>query len=109
LSLPPGAKSPEEVVPADLRHKLWLQFCFNNLCGLGYGTITLENPEEVDRVDEFIANLRECKDSVAHFALTLESIMNKLILPVRDQPIFVRLMQEKLGLGSNQEQIADHL
>ena len=33
LSLPPGAKSPEEVVPADLRHKLWLQFCFNNLMG----------------------------------------------------------------------------
>ena len=34
LSLPPGVESPEEVVPAELRHKLWLQFCFTNLSGL---------------------------------------------------------------------------
>ena len=33
LSLPPEAKSSEEVVPADLRHKLWLQWCFNDLTG----------------------------------------------------------------------------
>ena len=47
LSLPPGVKSLEEVVPAELRHKLWLQFCFNNLSGFGQSEdLTLENPEE---------------------------------------------------------------
>lgn len=110
LSLPPGVESSVEVVPVELRHKLWLQFCFDNLSGLGQDEeLTLENPEEHERVDGFIENLRECKDSVAYFGLTLESLMTKLILPERDQPIFVRLMQEKLGLNSAQEQIAEHL
>jgi len=110
LSLPSGVESPEEVVPAELRHKLWLQWCFNDLSGLGQGVeLTLENPEEHERVDGFIESLRECKDSVAFLRLTLESLMTKLILPERDQPIFVKLIQEKLGLSSAKEQIADHL
>src|SRR5437588_8361848 len=91
LSLPPGAKSPEEVVPAELRHKLWLQWCFNDLDGLGQDEeLTLEDSEQHERVDGFIDNLRECKDSVAYLGLTLESLMSKLILPERDQPIFIR-------------------
>lgn len=107
LSLPPGAKSPEEAVPTDLRHKLCLQRCFNDLSGLGQEEeLTLENSEQLERVDGFIENLRECKDSVAYFGLTLESLMSKLILPERDQPIFVKLMQDKLGLASAKEQIA---
>jgi hypothetical protein len=110
LSLPPGVKSPEEVVQAELRHKLWLQWCFNDLGGLGQEEeLTLEDPEEHERVDGFIENLRECKDSVTYFGLTLESLMTKLILLERDQPIFVKLMQEKLGLTSAQEPIASHL
>jgi hypothetical protein len=32
-----------------------------------------------------------------------------VILPEKDRPIFLKLMQEKLGLGSPQEQIADRL
>ena len=84
LSLPPAANSPEEVVPAELRHKLWLQWCFNDLSGLGQEKeLTLENPEEQERVDGFIESLRECKDSVAYFGLTLEFLMTKLILPGR--------------------------
>src|ERR1019366_1437838 len=47
------------------RHKLWLQCCFNELGGLGQEEeLTLEDPEEHERVDGFIENLRECKDSV---------------------------------------------
>jgi hypothetical protein len=110
LSLPSGVESPEEVVPVELRHKLWLQFCFNDLSGFGQSEeLTLENPEEFRQVGFFIENLRECKNSVAYFDLTLESLMTRLILPEKDQPIFVKEIQGKLGLSSAQEPLAKHL
>ena len=110
LSRPPGSASSEEVVPAEMRHKLWLQFCCNDLSGLGQEEeLTLEDPEEHYRIEWFIDHLREHKDSVAFFGLTLESLLTRVLLPEKDQPIFIKLMQEKLGLGSTQEKIANHL
>lgn len=110
LSLPPGVALHKEVVPADLRHKLWLQNCFKDLDGLGQEEdMTLEDPEELYRIDWFLDHLRKCKESVAHFGLTLESLQTRVILPERDRPLFIKLMQEKLGLSTGQEQIADHL
>lgn len=110
LSLPLGVNSPEEVVPAEFRHTLWLQWCFNDLAGLGQEEdMTLENSEEDYRIDWFIKHLRECKDSVAYFDLTLESLFTKLVLPDKDKPVFLKLMQEKLGLSSAKEQVAEHL
>ena len=110
LSLPPGVASYREVVPADLRHKLWLQDCFNDLSGLGQDEeMTLADPEEHYRIDWFISHLQECKESVAHFGLTVESLLTRVILPDKDRPIFIKMMQEKIGLGSPQERIADRL
>lgn len=110
LSLPLGVESPEEVVPVEMRHKLRLQFCFNELGGLGQDeSLTLEDPEEHYRIECLIDDLRECKDTVAFFGLTLDSILTRVILPEKDKPIFLRVMQEKLGLGSVEEQIADCL
>jgi hypothetical protein len=110
LSLPPGAASYEEVVPADLRHRLWLQFCCDPLSGLGqHADMTLEDPEEHYRVDQVVDRLREHKESVDHFKLTTESLGNMVILPAKDHPIFVKLMREKLGLGSGRDAIADGL
>ena len=110
LSLPPGVASYREVVPADLRHKLWLQSCFNDLSCLGQEEeMTLVDSEEHYRIDEFIDHMRQCRESVAHFDLTLESLLTRIILPERDRPIFAKLMQGKLGLVSTQEPIADRL
>ena len=110
LSLPPGVASYREVVPADLRHKLWLQYCFDMLSGLGQEEeLTLANTEQLDRIDWFIERLRECRESVVHFGLTLESLLTRVVLPDRDKAIFVNMMQDKLGLTSAQEQIAHHL
>jgi hypothetical protein len=79
-----------------LRHKLWLQDSFDALSGLGQDEeLTLERNEQQDRVDEFIDCLREHKDSVEYFNLTLDSLLERVILPERDRPIFVRLLQEK--------------
>lgn len=110
LSLPAGAESAEEVVPAELRHKLWLQSCFDELSGLGQEeSITLGNAGQQDRIENLIDRLRECKASVAYFGLTLDSLLTRVILPERDRPIFLELMQEKLGLASAQEPIANRL
>jgi hypothetical protein len=109
LSLPPGVASHREAVPADLRHKLWLQYCIDILGGLGQTDELVLEEKDPWRVDEFILRLRECKESVVHFGLTLESLLTTVILPERDQPVFVKLMQKQLGLSSAQEQIADHL
>jgi hypothetical protein len=103
LSLPPGVASYREVVPPDLRHRLWLQYCFNDLAGLGQeDELTLENPEEHYRIGEFIDHLRECKESVAHLGLTLDSLLTRVVLPERDRPLFLQLMQDQLGLSSDQ-------
>mgnify|MGYP001822961826 CR=1 FL=1 len=110
LSLPPSVESVEQVVPAKLQHKLWLQYCFNDLDGLGQeDDVTLEDPEEHDRIDWLIDHLRECKASVAYFDLNLESLLSKVILPTKDQPIFLAMMQNRLGLSSAQEPLAGRL
>ena len=107
LSLPPGAQSTETVVPAELRHKLWLQSCFDALSGLGQDeSLTLEDPEQQHRIEWFIDSLRESQDSVAFLRLTLESLGARVLLPARDQPLFVALMKERLGLHSEREPIA---
>ena len=110
LSLPQGVSSPLEVVPIGLRHTLWLQDCFDALSGLGqYEDLTLENEEQQDRIDGFIAAMREHGNSVQFFDLTLDSLLERVILPERDRPICVRMMQEKLGIKTTTEQIADYL
>ena len=95
LSLPLDVEEVTKVVPAEMRHKLSLQFCFNDLSGLGQvESMTLDDPEECCRIEGFIDHLREFKDSVAYFGLTLDSLLTKVVLPERDQPIFMRMMQD---------------
>jgi hypothetical protein len=107
LSLPSDAQSAETVVPAELRHKLWLQSCFDALSGLGQDkSLTLTDPEQQYRIGWFIDSLRESKDSVAFLRLTLESLGAMVLLPAKDQPLFIALMKERLGLHSDREPIA---
>lgn len=110
LSLPLDVSSYQEVVPADLRHKLWLQSCFDAVSGLGQEEeLTLRDPEQHYRIAEFVENLRNHRDSVAHFGLTLGSLLTWVILPDRDKPIFIAMMQNALRLNSDQEPLAERL
>ncbi len=109
LSLPSGVTSFREVIPPDLRHRLWLQYCFDILGGLGKTNDLTLDEEDPWRVDEFILRLRETKESVAYFGLTLESLLTWVHLPERERLVFVKLMQAKLGLRSVQESIAERL
>ena len=106
-----GVSSPVEVVPAELRHKLWLQDCFDALSGLGQEEeLTLENEEERQyRIEDFLESLREHKDSVRYFALTLDSLLTRVIVPEKDKPILIQAMQEKLGMKSTADRIAEYL
>ncbi len=59
LSLPEGVRRPQDVVPAEIRHRLWLQVCCEPLCGLGQQEgLTLAEEEEHWRVDRFLELLR---------------------------------------------------
>lgn len=110
LSLPAGVEHPVEVVPAGLRHRLWLQICLGHLGGLGQeAELTLLDPEQRYRIEEFIGCLREHKESVEFLDLTLEALLKVLILPLQDEPIFVGMMKEELGLATMPDKIAERL
>jgi hypothetical protein len=110
LSLPEGVEERIEVVPAELRHRLWLQTCLGQLGGLGQDDeLTLLDPEQHYRITEFIDCLREHKVSVESLDLTMEKLLTVLILPPRDEPIFVEMMKKELGLTSPQGKIAERL
>ncbi|MDM8523885.1 hypothetical protein QUF80_11000 [Desulfococcaceae bacterium HSG8] len=107
LSLPEGVSSPIEVVPPDTRHKLWLQYCFDELSGLGQEEeLTLEDKEQKKwRVKGFINCLRECKESVEFFDLTLDKLFKLVILPPKDENILTESLLNKLGMKSSSEKI----
>ena len=110
LSLPPGVSSAVEVVPAELRHKLWLQDCFDALSGLGQeDELTLQREEQQYRIGDFVEGLRKHKDSLRYFDLTLDSLLTRIIVPEKDRPILIQAVQEKLGMKSTADRIADYL
>jgi hypothetical protein len=110
LSLPAGAKSPLEAIPEEIRHRLWLQYCFEALSGLGQPDVRgLEVPDTHYRIEQFTDRLRECKNSVRFLNLTLEKLLTTLLLPPNDAEIFVDLMLKKLGMRSAKDQLAEFL
>ncbi|MCP4606069.1 MAG: hypothetical protein GY847_37090 [Proteobacteria bacterium] len=111
LSLPPGAESPLDIFPIDLQHRLWLQTCFDNLSGLGQeDELTLENEDQRDyRMKWFIRDLKEHKDAVQYLNLTLDDLLARVIMPPKDEKIFVEIMMEQLKMPSRQHHLADFL
>jgi hypothetical protein len=111
LSRPPGVSSAVEVVPTELRHKLWLQDCFDALSGLGQDEeLTLENSEQREfRIEDFVESLRKHKESVRYFDLTLDSLLTRVIVPEKDRPILIQAVQGTSGMKSTADRIADYL
>jgi hypothetical protein len=109
--LPEGVTSPIEVIPDDIRHRIWLQFSFDVLSGLGQeGELTLENEEQKPwRIEGFINSLKEYKDSVKYLDLNIETLLNIVKLPMKDEKILIESMLEKLGMKSVSEKLYDYL
>lgn len=114
LSLPEGADVCLDVIRPELRHRLYLQGCFDELAGIGQDDsdgdiITLKDEYQLDSIEEFIELLRDCKEDIRALDLTLEKLLEILVMPPDDLAIFVKVFTETLGLKSSSDPIADHL
>ena len=70
--------------------------------------LTLENDEQREyRVKFFLRNLRD--HNVQYFDLTLDSLFTPVIVPGGDRPILIRELQERLGIKSTTDRLADYL
>ena len=49
-----------------------------------------------DRIEEFISLLRDHKDTVQYFDLTLETLLTRVIMPPRDEKLFVTMIMDQL-------------
>lgn len=114
LTIPDGVPSAIDVVPTGLQHRLWLQSCFDPLLGIGQPTYR-EDPEIIrlkdqpDRAEGFIEMLREHKDTVEYLGLTLDTLLEALVMPKEDEEFFVAMMSKELGLDSRQDIISECL
>ena len=87
-----------------------MQLCLDDLSGLGQNDeLTLENEEQQDRVGWFIECLKEHKDMVRHFNLTLETLLSKVNMPRKDEKIFIDMMIKQLNLPSEKSYLIDSL
>lgn len=110
LSLPEDVCRPLDVVPEELRHQLWLQSCFEPLCGLGQeDRLSLADEDERWRIDEFLELLHRYRDSVARLGVTLDNLLDRCELPDRDRPIFIRMIRDRLGLSGTDQPLAPKL
>lgn len=110
LSLPEGIEAPLDIIPLELGHRLWLQRCFDALHGLGQTEdLSLANEGQQDRVAWFVDLLRKHKETVQYFNLTLDELLTKIILPPKEEKIFVAMIMLKLGMSSVQERLVDFL
>jgi len=84
-----------------------LQTGFDALLGLGQAAdLPLANAEQQDRVEGFIRLLRDHKETVAYFHLTLETLRTRIVMPPQDEEIFIRMMMDQLDLTSPHEPLA---
>ncbi len=110
LALPDGVSDPVEVVPREVRCRLRLQFCFDVLMGVGQDPSTsLKEEGQKHRLELFVKSLRKCKDCVRRLDLTIERLLEMVILPREDREILVRDMLKRLGMSGVEEKLADYL
>jgi hypothetical protein len=110
LSLPEGISTPIEVIPIEIRHKLNLQSCFAELIGLGQeDELTLENRECEYQIVDFIDHMKQYRESVDYFGLSLSTLFEKVILPPKDEKILKEEMMKRLNIKDKSEKISKYL
>jgi len=108
LSLPEGISTPIDVIPVEIRHKLSLQSSFEDLLGLGQeGVLPLESCDY--RITGFIEALKECKESVDYFDLTLRTLFEKIVLPPDDEHFLTTEMIKRLHIKDKSDKLSEYL
>ena len=78
--------------------------------GLGQAEeMSLENQEQLYRIDSLVSLLREHKESLQYLGLTLADLLSMINLPSRDEEILVESVHKKLRIGSSNARISDAL
>lgn len=111
LSLPTKVEKPIDIFPEELQHLMQLYQCFEALSGLGQDDeLTLENPEQREyRIKWFLRCIKESKETIQFFDLSLETLLERIIMPSKDEKIFKQLMMSELKLPSSQARLVDFL
>jgi len=111
LSLPDGVYRPLDVIPDRIRHRLWLQHCFEMLYGIGHDEYWIpENEDEKYRqIEDFISALKEFKEAVKYFDLSIKKMLKLVKLPPKYEKIFIKSLMETLGIKSISNKIYDVL
>ncbi len=108
LPLPTNVQTPVEVIPPDVRHRLWLQHCLTVLVGLGQAEdLSLENEDQLHRIDGLLGLLRKHKESAQYLGLTVTELLNLITLPPRDEEILVESLHKVLGIRSMSTRVSD--
>jgi hypothetical protein len=108
LELPEGVRSPIEVVPPNIRHRLWIQSTFWALGGLGEYQF-MSDEQGQNQLREFVSALRSHKESVDFLQLSLDSLLQMIRLPRTEETAFVEGFLRETSLPSADRQIAPHL
>jgi len=110
LSLPDGVQRAIDVVPAEVRHQLGLQYCSDGLMDLGSDEdVTLDHEDEWWRIDDFQNRLWEHRESVEFFDLMFDGLLERCIMPEKDQRILFDSFRQRLGLHSTDQPLAPRL
>ena len=109
LRLPPGAASPLDVLQPPTRWRLELHSCLITLCGIGQNPmLTLTDPDERrSRVRDLLHELADHADCVQ--ALTLDTLLARLLMPRREKRILEQALRRRLALGSPGDPLAEPL
>lgn len=108
LSHPHKVRSWGELIPAEMHHRLWVQYCFTQFVDVGNG-LSLADEEGQPRLDWFIRCLTSHKASLNYFDLTLEALLANIILPPAEADLITQTVLTELNLESPQEPLAKHL
>ena len=100
LSLPDDIATAAEVVPAELRHRLVLQSCFDALSGLGQEGVEPLADDDGSRVGWFVDALRAHRDTVQALGLTLGTLPQFVQLPPADEKVLLDQLAAELHIDS---------
>jgi hypothetical protein len=110
LPLPDGVDRPVDVVPVELQHKLWIQWCIDPLVGLCQESEqTLANEKEHWRIEDLVDRLRERKVSVAALTVTGEDLLARAVMPESERELARGQLTQALKLESMTELLARRL